>query len=70
MRGPNPAQDIDYDENFKFYMTTKMSNPHYLPDVCIKALIPARAHTHRSRARAHTHTHPPMAMRPSRPHLP
>jgi hypothetical protein len=30
-------QDVDYDENFKFYMTTKMSNPHYLPDVCIKA---------------------------------
>lgn len=25
--------DIDYDKNFKFYMTTKMSNPHYLPEV-------------------------------------
>uniref|UniRef100_A0A6I8NCS1 Dynein axonemal heavy chain 6 n=1 Tax=Ornithorhynchus anatinus TaxID=9258 RepID=A0A6I8NCS1_ORNAN len=25
--------DIDYDRNFKFYMTTKMPNPHYLPEV-------------------------------------
>ncbi|AWP06410.1 putative dynein heavy chain 6 axonemal [Scophthalmus maximus] len=24
--------DIDYDKNFKFYMTTKMANPHYLPE--------------------------------------
>jgi len=31
--------DIDYDRNFKFYMTTKMSNPHYLPEVCIKVTI-------------------------------
>ena len=23
--------DIDYDKNFKFYMTSKLSNPHYLP---------------------------------------
>ncbi|KAL4693863.1 hypothetical protein H8959_013128 [Pygathrix nigripes] len=25
--------DIDYDKNFRFYMTTKMPNPHYLPEV-------------------------------------
>uniref|UniRef100_UPI00398F6457 dynein axonemal heavy chain 6 isoform X2 n=1 Tax=Pristiophorus japonicus TaxID=55135 RepID=UPI00398F6457 len=31
--------DIDYDKNFKFYMTTKMSNPHYLPEICIKVTI-------------------------------
>ncbi|XP_012946583.1 dynein heavy chain 6, axonemal-like [Aplysia californica] len=31
--------DIDYDKNFKFYMTSKMSNPHYLPEVCIKVTI-------------------------------
>ncbi|TRY65354.1 hypothetical protein DNTS_005929 [Danionella cerebrum] len=24
--------DIDYDKNFRFYMTTKMANPHYLPE--------------------------------------
>ena len=28
--------DVDYDPNFKFYMTTKMPNPHYLPEICIK----------------------------------
>ena len=27
---------IPYDERFKLYMTTKLPNPHYLPDVCIK----------------------------------
>ena len=31
--------DVDYDPNFKFYITTKMSNPHYLPEVCIKVTI-------------------------------
>uniref|UniRef100_A0A8D0VJ50 AAA+ ATPase domain-containing protein n=1 Tax=Sus scrofa TaxID=9823 RepID=A0A8D0VJ50_PIG len=31
--------DIDYDKNFKFYMTTKLPNPHYLPEVCIKVTI-------------------------------
>ncbi|KAG1666392.1 hypothetical protein FOA52_006501 [Chlamydomonas sp. UWO 241] len=28
--------DVDYDPKFKFYMTTKMPNPHYLPEVCIR----------------------------------
>lgn len=28
--------DVDYDPNFRFYITTKMPNPHYLPEVCIK----------------------------------
>jgi len=23
----------------RFYMTTKMANPHYLPEVCIKVTI-------------------------------
>ena len=31
--------DIDYDKNFRFYMTTKLSNPHYLPEVCIKVTV-------------------------------
>uniref|UniRef100_A0A7S2SR52 AAA+ ATPase domain-containing protein n=1 Tax=Mucochytrium quahogii TaxID=96639 RepID=A0A7S2SR52_9STRA len=31
--------DIDYDDNFKFYMTTKLPNPHYLPEVCIKVTL-------------------------------
>jgi len=32
-------QNVDYDDNFKLYMTTKMPNPHYLPEVCIKVTI-------------------------------
>ena len=26
-----------YNENFQFFVTTKMANPHYLPEICIKA---------------------------------
>lgn len=32
---------VDYDKNFLFYMTTKMPNPHYFPEVCIKAGVAA-----------------------------
>ncbi|GMH64114.1 hypothetical protein TrST_g1151 [Triparma strigata] len=31
--------DIPYDFNFKFYITTKLANPHYMPEVCIKTTI-------------------------------
>ena len=31
--------DVDYDTNFKLYMTTKLPNPHYMPEVCIKVTI-------------------------------
>ncbi|GFR44385.1 hypothetical protein Agub_g5605 [Astrephomene gubernaculifera] len=31
--------DVDYDPNFRFYVTTKLANPHYLPEVCIKVTI-------------------------------
>jgi dynein heavy chain len=31
--------DVDYDKNFLFYLTTKMPNPHYFPEVCIKVTI-------------------------------
>jgi dynein heavy chain len=31
--------DVDYDKNFRFYMTTKMTNPHYLPEICIKVTV-------------------------------
>ena len=27
--------DVDYNDEFKFYLTTKLPNPHYLPEVCI-----------------------------------
>jgi dynein heavy chain len=29
---------IEYDRNFKLYITTKMQNPHYL-EVCIKVTV-------------------------------
>jgi dynein heavy chain, axonemal len=31
--------DVDYDPAFKFYLTTKLPNPHYLPEVCIKVTV-------------------------------
>jgi len=30
---------VEYNKAFKFYMTTKLANPHYLPEVCIKVTI-------------------------------
>ena len=27
---------VDYNEAFRLYISTKLPNPHYLPDVCIK----------------------------------
>merc|ERR1719473_1023176 len=31
--------EVDYDKNFLFFITTKMPNPHYFPEVCIKVTI-------------------------------
>jgi dynein heavy chain len=31
--------DIPYGKEFKFYLTTKMPNPHYIPEICIKTTI-------------------------------
>ena len=31
--------DIDYDRNFRFYMTSQMANPHYLPELQIKVTL-------------------------------
>jgi hypothetical protein len=31
--------DVDYDPSFKFYMTSKLSNPHFLPELCIKVNV-------------------------------
>lgn len=31
--------NIDYDQKFKFYLTTKLRNPHYLPEVSTKVTI-------------------------------
>ena len=32
-------QDVPYNHDFKFYMTTKLPNPHYIPEICIKTTI-------------------------------
>ncbi|KAK9823491.1 hypothetical protein WJX72_003121 [[Myrmecia] bisecta] len=31
--------DIDYEPNFRLYITSKLANPHYLPEVCIKVTL-------------------------------
>ncbi|XP_054276499.1 dynein axonemal heavy chain 6-like [Macrosteles quadrilineatus] len=31
--------DVEYDSNFRLYVTTKLSNPHYLPEVCIQVTL-------------------------------
>jgi dynein heavy chain, axonemal len=31
--------NVDYDDHFKFFMTTKIPNPHYIPEVCIKVTL-------------------------------
>jgi len=30
---------VDYNPKFRLYLTTKLSNPHYLPEVCIKVTL-------------------------------
>jgi dynein heavy chain, axonemal len=29
----------DYDDNFRLYMTSKLPNPHYPPEICIKVTL-------------------------------
>lgn len=31
--------DVDYSTDFKFYVTTKLPNPHYSPEICVKVTI-------------------------------
>ncbi|KAJ4461063.1 putative Dynein heavy chain 6; axonemal [Paratrimastix pyriformis] len=32
-------QDVDYSADFKLYLTSKLPNPHYVPEICIRATI-------------------------------
>eukprot|EP00770_Monocercomonoides_exilis_P005227 MONOS_5201.1-p1 / transcript=MONOS_5201.1 / gene=MONOS_5201 / organism=Monocercomonoides_exilis_PA203 / gene_product=dynein haevy chain 3, outer dynein arm alpha / transcript_product=dynein haevy chain 3, outer dynein arm alpha / location=Mono_scaffold00149:3327-12824(+) / protein_length=3165 / sequence_SO=supercontig / SO=protein_coding / is_pseudo=false len=32
-------KDVDYDKNFKLFMTTKLPNPHFSPEVCAKTSV-------------------------------
>ena len=31
--------DVPYNDDFKFLITTKLANPHYLPEICIKVTV-------------------------------
>jgi dynein heavy chain len=31
--------DVDYDPAFKLYISTKLTNPHYFPEICIKVTV-------------------------------
>ena len=33
------SSDVPYNDEFRFFVTTKLANPHYLPEVCIKVTI-------------------------------
>ncbi len=30
---------VEYSENFRFYITTKLRNPHYLPEISVKVTL-------------------------------
>jgi dynein heavy chain len=32
-------KEVDYNQDFKLYITTKLSNPHYTPEISTKAMI-------------------------------
>eukprot|EP00667_Euglena_gracilis_P000018 EG_transcript_18 len=34
-----PENAIDYDPHFRLYLVTKVANPHFLPDVCIRVAL-------------------------------
>jgi dynein heavy chain len=31
--------DVPYNDDFKLLITTKLANPHYLPEICIKVTV-------------------------------
>ncbi len=31
--------DVPYSDEFKLFITTKLANPHYLPEICIKCTV-------------------------------
>lgn len=34
--GENP---VEYSKDFRFYITTKLSRPHYSPEICVKVTM-------------------------------
>ena len=41
------ANDVPWDPNFKLFCTTRLANPHFLPEMCIKVSLVNFAITHR-----------------------
>ena len=39
---------IEYSPDFRFYMTTRLRNPHYLPEISVKVRCHARYHKKRN----------------------
>lgn len=33
------GEPIPYSDDFKFFITTKLANPHYMPEICIKVTL-------------------------------
>ena len=31
--------EVEFNEDFRFFLTTRKSNPHYSPEVCVKTLV-------------------------------
>jgi dynein heavy chain len=31
--------NVPYNDTFRFFLTTKLSNPHYAPEVCVKVTL-------------------------------
>ncbi len=51
---------VEYSDSFRFYITTALRNPHYLPETAVKVCdnMHTNAHTH-----IHTHTRTDMYVR-------
>ena len=41
---------IEYSEQFRFYITTALRNPHYLPEVAVKVCLYCYCQSHQSNA--------------------
>jgi dynein heavy chain len=39
---------VEYSDGFRFYITTKLSNPHFAPELCTKVSKPTRHATKRA----------------------
>ena len=41
------SSDVPWDPNFRLFCTTRLANPHYLPEMCIKVSLLNFSITHR-----------------------